>query len=374
VHHNQAFRAKLVKGKPVYINRQVQASETPCKWEIKIYTQELDYPITLWKSFFDQDSARTIETFLVKEIFGRIDPNGQIKRQYSEQTFSKALILDRETDEIVFQYPEQGFMILDVEEARKELLRVNKYFKEKNAFPPQEYYSQPDISEQEFKATTKVFKEDKTDYSHIFLQMKEALYSECARLNLADYIVNVADLTFISFSKNYLAVSASAMEQKEKRETFLSVLNQFYKRFFGESVQVGYKKKETIQQTETQPKLSETKLVEVERSEVAKVQRRIKRHADPDKVFTATMIEFNRNSNVKLIEFQSLELKFRDDDNQITHITLPNEHLIEAFEQSDYRVFFDKAHEKNFGGTYKIVLRHEPIDVSFLNLKPKKIY
>ncbi|WP_338765912.1 hypothetical protein WAF17_02645 [Bernardetia sp. ABR2-2B] len=370
------FRCVIGKNKkPIWKNGKAQISDVPCKWEIIIYIRELDYPIKFCKNFFDHDSLRTIQDFLVKEIFGRINPNGQIKRQRPDQTFVKALIFDRETDENVFQYPAPGIMILDVEESRKELLRVCKHFKEKKSFPPQEHYSLPDLSEQEFKATPKIFKEDTTDYSTIFLQMKEAMYSELVRLNLAEYIADVANIKFHSFQNNSLKcfIDSKAQFDKLEQDRFLVVFRQFQIRFFGESVKLEYVLKTPIQKSETQPKTAETKVVELERSEAEKIQKRIKRHANPDRVFTATMIDFNRNSNVKLIEFQSLELKFRNDDEGITHLTLPNEHLIEAFMSSEYRVFFDKAHEKNFGGTYKIVLRHEPIDVSFLNLKPKRI-
>ncbi|WP_338814085.1 hypothetical protein V9L05_01425 [Bernardetia sp. Wsw4-3y2] len=368
------FRCVIGKNKkPIWKNGKAQISDIPCKWEIIIYIRELDYPVKLCKNFYDHDSLRTIQEFLLKEIFGRIDPNGQIKRQRPDQTFVKALIFDRETDENVFQYPAPGIMILDEEESRKELLRVFKHFKEKQCFPPQEHYS---LSEQEFKSTPKIIKEDTNDYSHIFLQMKEAMYSELVRLNLAEYIAEVANIKFHSFQNNSLKCFIDSKKQFDKLEedNFLVVFRKFQIRFFGESVKLEYALKTPIQSSETQAKTTETQTVEVERSEVAKTQKRIKRHTNPDDVFTATMIEFNRNSGVKLIEFQSLELKFRNDDEGITHITLPNEHLIETFMNSDYKVFFDKAHEKHFGGTYKIVLRHEPIDTSFLNLKPRKIY
>lgn len=369
IHPQQAFRAKRAKGKVVYVNRQVQVSETPCKWEIKIYSQGFSHPFTFWKNFYDNDSARTIDEMLVKDIFGRIDPNGQIKQKYPEQNFTKALILDRETDQIVFQYPEQGFMLPDVETARKELHRVAKHFREKQCFPPQEHYSMSDLEEQEFKATPKIIKEDTNDYNHIFLQMKEALYSECARLNLTEYIVNVADLTFISFNQNYLAVAASPMQQKDKQETFLAVLNQFYKRFFGESVEVGYKKKEPIFQTETQPKIAETKTVEVEKSKAIKTPKVLKSKAyfkNPDKVFDDMMIEFFRTVSQNPIEFESLKLKFHDTDKMCVCFTLPSQELIEAFNYSKHSTYFRMHVRKYFDSSYQIRLRHEDIAASFI--------
>lgn len=384
IHHTQAFRSKMVKNKKTgrmevaYVNRQPVASETPCRWEIKIYCKELDYPITLYKSFFDHDSARTIEEFLAKDILQRIDPNGTIKKQRSDQTFSKALILDRKTDEIVFQYPEQGFMLPDVETARQELKRVAKHFREKECFPPQEHYSLPDLSEQEFKTTPKVFKEDTTDYSLIFLQMKEAMYSELVRLGLAEYIADVANIKFHSFQNNSLKCFIDSKEQFNKLEEdrFLVVFRQFLIRFFSESVKLEYALKTPIQKSETQPKIAETQNVEAERSEVIKTPKGLKSKdyfKNPDKVFDDMMIEFFRTVKKQPIEFLQIRLKFQNLEKMICYFTLPAEELIEAFNTSEFDTYFRLIVRKYFDSSYKVQLRHEPFVASVVPTFTNKI-
>lgn len=377
IHHTQAFRSKMVRNKRTgkmevaYANRQPVASEIPCRWEIKIYCKELDYPITLYKSFFDHDSARTIEEFLSKDILQRIDPNGTIRKQRSDQTFSKALILDRKTDKIVFQYPEQGFMLPDVETARQELKRVAKHFREKQSFPPQEHYSLPDVSEQEFKATPKIFKEDTTDYSHIFLQMKESMYSELVRLGLVEYIADVANIKFHSFRDNSLKCFIDSKEQFDKLEEdkFLVVFRSFQIRFFGESVKLEYALKTPIQKSETQPKIDETQAVEVERSEVVIQPKALKAKAyykNPDKVFNDMMIDFARTVSEKPIEFDLLKMDFHDVDKMKLVVTLPSMDLIEAFNLSVSSTFFRLIVKKYFDSTYFLRLRHEEVTASFI--------
>lgn len=377
IHPVQAFRSKMVKNKKTgrmevaYVNRQTVPSETPCRWEIKIYCKELDYPITLYKSFFDHDNVRTIDEFLSKDILQRIDPNGTIKKTRSDQTFAKALILDRKTDEIVFQYPEQSFSLPDVETAREELKRVSKHFREKQSFPPQEHYSLPDVSEQEFKSTPKIFKEDKTDYSLIFLQMKEAMYSELARLGLAEYIADVANIKFHSFRDNSLKCFIDSKEQFDKleEERFLIVFRSFLIRFFGESVKLEYALKTPIQKSETQPKISEIAAVEVENPIEIKTPKMLKTKAyykNPDKVFNDMMIEFARTVSEKPIEFDLLKLDFHDVDKMKLFVTLPSQELIQAFNNSDSSTYFRLIVRKYFDSSYMIRLRHEEVTASFI--------
>ena len=367
-----AFKAKKKEnGKIAYQpNTTIPfVTNEPCKWGLKMLMGNTK--LNLYNNFNDDDAPRVIENFLLTNLLGRLDENSTFRKQRPNQIPKKVIIIDRLANQIVFEYPTNSLRMPDYEQAKEELNRVCKHFRKTGNFPPQEHYSLPDVSEQEFKSTPKVFKEDTTDYSLIFLQMKEAMYSELVRLGLAEYIADVANIKFHSFQNNSLKCFIDSKEQFEKLEEdkFLVVFRSFLIRFFCESVKLEYALKIPIQKSETQPKITETEQVEVERSEVAKTPKSLKSKdyfKNPDKVFDDMMIEFFRTIKTQPIEFQEIKLKFQDVEKMICYFTLPSEEFIEAFNTSEFDTYFRLIVRKYFDSSYKVQLRHEPFVASIV--------
>ncbi|WP_338812707.1 hypothetical protein V9L05_15185 [Bernardetia sp. Wsw4-3y2] len=362
IHFEGAFRAKMKKTtkgiKADYKQGVLQRTDTPCRWELKIYYKSgKNHP--LYYSFGDDNTFLVVNYFLT-EIFKRIDPESDLAKIYPNQKLRKAMIFDRHSDECVFEYPSKNFNIQSVGEVRKQFDRIVKHFKKFEDFPTYEQYS-----DDEWVATPKVLANSQTepknnvDAQTLFFKFREDVRMALQAQGENEAARCAALLEFAGYVDGRLKVFVESKEHFETLETentILDIRTNLLKHFqqISETPKLEYLLKKSITTPENVSKINETVPKQDETEINAFAFRNIER----------TFLDFKREMvkhGTDKLEFTELELDKELVTKKLVVFTLPHQKLIEKLINGElFNTHFRLLFKAKFGGgNFKIHLRED---------------